>query len=446
VLISIESLRADHVGCYGYPKPTTPLIDRLAQEGVRFQNAVSPTSWTLPAHASLFTGLNSYTHGLVANGLRLGDGVVTLAEVLRNAGYQTAGFYGGPYLHPTYGIPQGFETYVSCMTKVSDELSDDAVRAEASVATSPAHADVTGPRTLEKVTQWLDTIDDRPLLLFVHLWDPHYDYIPPERDWRIFDPDYAGALTGASMLTNNAINARMPKRELEHLIALYDGEIRFTDDILSRILAAIDRRRPLDSSLLVVTSDHGEEFFEHGNSGHQKSLYEETIRVPLVFRWPGHVDAGRVVQDQVRLIDVMPTVLALVGVPAPARIEGRALGPLLKGGTLEAAPALCDLSSHHRVFYAVRTNRHMFIATPMRQDSQWRYGCRFYDLERDPGEHASLPLSAAGIQEAYRTLDELCRKSEALKKVLGETVVTHAVSDEQLLKRLKSLGYIGGGH
>ena len=445
VLVSIESLREDHVGCYGYAKPTTPFLDRLAGEGVRFHNVVSPTSWTLPAHASLFTGLNSYTHGLVANAFRLGDGVVTLAEVLKSAGYRTAGLYGGPYLHPTYGIAQGFETYVSCMTKISDDLSGDAVRAEASVAASSAHDDVTGPRTLERVTRWLDTIGDRPFFLFVHLWDPHYDYIPPERCWRIFDPDYSGTLTGEGMMTNKAINAGMSKRDLEHLIALYDGEIRFTDENLSKILAEIARRRPVDSSLVVVTADHGEEFFEHGEKGHQKTLYEEVIRVPLVVRWPGHIDAGRVVQDQVRLIDVMPTVLSLAGVPAPTRIEGRDVSPLLRGKALEAAPALCDLQNRPPQLYAVRTNSHMFIAAQVGHGSQVKFGYQFYDLERDPGERTPLPQGSSGSPEAYGTLNALCRQSGAVRALLGQTVVPHIVTDQKLLQKLKSLGYIGGG-
>ena len=123
ILISIDSLRPDHLGCYGYRQPTSPTIDNLAGDGVRFENAISTTSWTLPAHAALFTGLYDSAHGLIAAGLRLADANVTLAEVLSQAGYQTAGFFGGPYLHPTFGLDQGFQTYQSCMTTLPDDAS-----------------------------------------------------------------------------------------------------------------------------------------------------------------------------------------------------------------------------------------------------------------------------------------------------------------------------------
>ena len=293
VLVSIDSLRADHVGCYGYGRPTTPAIDRLAAEGARFRNAVSTTSWTLPAHASMFTGLYSDTHGVVDNGLALSGNIVTLTEALKGAGYHTAGFFGGPYLMPEFGFNQGFDTYECCMSQFQPGQD----HSEDQVGVGPqSFADITGPLTLEKTEAWIDTLDSRPFFLFVHLWDVHYDYIPPGEYARMFDPDYSGTLDPRMMLRNASIRPGMPERDLQHLIALYDGEIRYTDDNLARLLAELDRVGRLDSALIVVTSDHGDEFFEHGQTGHQKTLYDEVLRIPLVIRWPGKIQR-RVVDD-----------------------------------------------------------------------------------------------------------------------------------------------------
>lgn len=442
VLVSIDSLRHDHLGCYGYGKPTSPRIDALAAQGVRFENAVSTTSWTLPAHAALFTGLFDSAHGLVDNGLTMSDRVVTLAEVLQDAGYRTAGFYGGPYLHPTYGLDQGFETYVSCMTTIEDSLRQDEVRAIAEGDTNVSHRDVTGPRTLEAVRGFLESDDDRPMFLFLHLWDVHYDYMPPADIVRLFDPDYSGPLTGSDMMHDPGVHAGMPPRDLQHLLALYDGEIRFTDDVLGQILDAIAQRRGLDDTIVIVTADHGEEFFEHGHKGHQQSLYDEVVRIPLIVRWPGRIDAGRVVEDQVRIIDVLPTVLTLAGVPGPNTVQGRDLGPLLLGQALPPEPALCDLSvTGMRELHAVRTNDSKYVSFPT--PHWWQVGYQYFDLERDPGETTRLPMWSSGWLDSRRTLARLRRESQETSRRLGETVLPAEPLDDEMLQRLRSLGYVG---
>ena len=245
VLVSIDSLRADHLGCYGYAPPTSPTIDRLAREGVLFEDAVSTTSWTLPAHAALFTGLWDSSHGLVDNGLRLGDEHATLAEVLRDAGYRTAGFYGGPYLHPTFGLHQGFEVYESCMTTVPQGWSAEEIRADSRSKEARSHADVTGPRTLERVEAWLATLPPRgerpPFFLFVHLWDVHYDFVAPPEYVELFDPGYEGPVDGRSV---EAVTHRPPDwsdADVRHLVSLYDGEILWTDELVQRILRKLVR-------------------------------------------------------------------------------------------------------------------------------------------------------------------------------------------------------------
>jgi arylsulfatase A-like enzyme len=367
----------------------------------------------------MLTGLCDSTHGLVDNGLRLAEGVRTLAEAFRDAGWRTAGFFGGPYLDPTYGFGKGFEVYQSCMNPAAES----------------SHGDVTGPRTVEAVTRWLDAgaaaKDERPIFLFVHLWDVHYDYIPPPGYAERFDPDYAGHLDARDLPNNPAISPRMEPRDLEHLIALYDGEIAFTDENLARILGELDRRDRLRDALVVVTADHGEEFFEHGGKGHQKSLFDEVVRVPLIFRWPGHLSSGSSVRDQVQLIDLMPTLLALAGIRDRPPTQGRDLGPLLRGESMAPAPALLELLVDRNDVRALRTREEKTIS--------WRQvgASGHYDLVRDPGELRPVSVKSP---ELTRGLLELDRAIQEAATFPGPRAVRSSVGAD-LQRRLGILGY-----
>jgi arylsulfatase A-like enzyme len=433
VLVSIDSLRADHLGSYGYARPTSPTIDRLAAGGVRFEHAISSTSWTLPAHAALFTGLYDSAHGLVDNGQRMSDVHVTLAERLRDAGYHTAGFFGAPYLHPTFGLAQGFDFYESCMTP--ELASAESARADSFSEKSFAHADVTGPRTLAAVRRWLEQLDERPFFLFLHLWDVHYDYIAPREYVDLFDPGYEGPIDGRNVYYSLAIHPRMPERDLRHLIALYDAEIRFTDEILGRVLGALEERGRLEDAIVVVTADHGEEFFEHGNKGHQRTLYDEVVRVPLVVSWPGRVPAGVVVEDPVRLIDVMPTLLSLAGVPAPPRLQGRDLAPLWRGEALPEAPALTELLVAGRSLRALRGARYKwFDETPQEP-------AHGFDLARDPGEREPIRAPDDERERALARLRDDLAASLAYRREVGGDPVS-AEAGDSLWERLRALGYV----
>jgi arylsulfatase A-like enzyme len=433
VLVSIDSLRADHLGAYGYTRPTSPTIDRIAASGVRFDQAISTTSWTLPAHAALFTGLYDSAHGLVDNGQRMADAHVTLAEVLRDHGYHTAGFFGAPYLHPTFGLDQGFDVYQNCMTP--ELASAESARADSFSASSFAHTDVTGPRTLAAVQAWLEDLDERPVFMFLHLWDVHYDYIPPREYVQRFDPDYAGPIDGRNFYYNPAIHPGMPARDREHVIALYDGEIRFTDDILGRVLDALEQRGRLRNAIVVVTADHGEEFFEHGFKGHQRTLYDEVVRVPLVVSWPGHLPGAVVVEDPVRLIDVMPTVLALAGLPAPPRVQGRDLAPLWRGEPLAEEPALTELLVAGRSLRALRTARHKWFAQAPEQPAHG------YDLARDPGEQHPIQAPKDELARGLQRLRQELFSSLAYRREVGGDPVS-VDADDSLWERLRALGYV----
>jgi arylsulfatase A-like enzyme len=433
VLVSIDSLRADHLGAYGYARPTSPTIDRLAAGGVRFEYAISTTSWTLPAHAALFTGLYDSAHGLVDNGQRMSEVHVTLAERFRDAGYHTAGFFGAPYLHPTFGLDQGFDVYENCMTP--ELASAESARADFFSAKSFAHADVTGPRTLAAVQRWLETLDERPFLLFLHLWDVHYDYIAPREYVERFDPDYDGPIDGRNVYESLAIHKRMPARDLQHLIARYDAEIRFTDEMLGRVLAALEERGRLRDAIVVVTADHGEEFFEHGGKGHQRTLYDEVVRVPLVLSWPGRVPAGVVVADQVRLIDVMPTLLALAGLSAPPGVQGRDLSPLWRGEGLPEEPALTELLVEGRTLRALRTGRYKWFGDTAQAPAHG------FDLARDPGEQEPIQAPEEQRERGLARLRDDLSASLAHRREVGGDPVPAAAYDS-LWERLRALGYV----
>jgi arylsulfatase A-like enzyme len=387
LLVSVDSLRADHLHCYGYPRQTSPVIDSLAREGVRFRTVLSPTSWTLPAHLTLLTALPPESHGVVDDGMQLRPEAVTLAEVLWQAGYATAGVVSGPYLDSEYGFSQGFEHY--------DDYS------VVKVLFKFLHRGSTSPRLVEVAGDWLQDWSahgrDRPFFLFLHMWDVHYDYEPPPPFDSSFDPGYRGRVTGRDVQTGPAIHAGMDPRDLQHVIALYDGEIAFTDQNIGRLVAMLKSMGAFDDTLVVVTADHGEEFLEHGGKTHHQSLYDESLLVPLVIRFPGGSRTATVTR-QVRLMDVAPTILGTLGVAPPGfggtedPFCGRDLTPLIDddhddpGSPGSSLPAFGHLRNKSELQVSIRTGQFKYIRRE--QGGSWRD--ELYDLLADPGERANL--------------------------------------------------------
>lgn len=338
VLISIDSLRYDHVGCYGYDKPTTPAIDALAARGARFATAHSTTSWTLPSHMALMTGLTNDLHGVVIDVAPLDPQRKLLAEVFQRAGYDTAGAFGGLYLDPLFGFDRGFRSYVNCGVNLTP---NNAARAE-----HDSHRIVTAPKTTAVAEQFLDSRDaQRPFFLFLHHWDVHFDYMAPKDYVDRFTAGMRSKLDVSNFYVNEAIRPDMAPEDLAYLKGCYDAEIRFVDDHLGRLFAKLDALGITDDTYVVVTADHGEEFFDHGNKGHRLNLHEETLRIPLVFAGPGI--APRVIENGVRIIDVMPTLLELCGLPPEPDCAGESLAPLLRGEVPERVrnlPILAELT------------------------------------------------------------------------------------------------------
>ena len=435
LLVSIDSLRPDHLHSYGYERETSPTIDALAREGTRFNTVVAPTPWTLPSHLTLLTSLPPEAHGVVRDGLRIRRRETTfLAQVFWRAGYTTGGFVSGPYLDADNGFSHGFDHY--------DDYTVAKMNFEAS------HHSVTSPGLLRIVSKWLSEWDRsghrRPFFIFLHMWDVHYDYTPPPPYDTMFDPDYRGDIDGVNFVHNDRVSPDMDPRDLAHVIALYDGEIRFTDFNLGKVLDALRTMGVLDDTIIVVTADHGDEFFEHGHKGHAKVLYDETLLVPLVIRFPRRVPAGKAVDAQVRLMDVAPTILSLAGLPEPddfgtRRPKGpyaeRDLTPFLLSDAADALPELpafgdIEVADAPRPLASIRTSRQKFIFGL--EEPDWQ---ELYDLTRDAPEKENL-AGARSVETA-----RLRTRIEAFRTGLHAEAERIELSQDQKT-RLRALGYL----
>lgn len=446
ILISIDSLRADHLGCYDYPKDTSPVLDRLAREGARFDHVIAETSWTLPTHASMLTGISSAVHQVQTDGKSLAPGFTTLAEVLRDAGYRTRGLWSGPYLHPLFGLGQGFaeadyEGVLGDLRGYDSAASPDSSQVLAAKTQNFAAAvdAVTSPTLIDKAIAFLEQPHDRPFFLFIHMFDVHFDYKPPEAIWRRFDPDYAGTFTDDQHANNPAIRADMPPGDLAHLIALYDGEIYFVDQHIGRLLDALNRQSLEDGTVVAVTADHGDEFFEHGRSGHQKTLYDEVIQVPWLVRQPGRIAPATTITAQARHVDMLPTLLGLLGVAPPQAAMGEDLAPVVRGER-----AARDLTAVSRlvnpragVWSSLRTPHTKLITRKDGQDSR----TELYDLYADPRETRPLPATDPRAAGALERLAQFGRMEKGLRQALGDAGGSDVEVPAPLLEQLKELGY-----
>ncbi len=360
LLVTIDTLRADHVGAYGAEFAATPTLDQLAAEGTRFDAAIAATPLTLPSHATLLTGQRPTTHGVRHNGIhQLGDGVETLAERLTEEGFATGAVVAAAVLEARYGLAQGFGHY------------DDARGRAAGAGT---FLERPADEVTDAALEWLAERETRqPFFLWVHYYDPHADYRPPE--------PHASAHAGRP----------------------YDGEIAFVDAQLARLLAAIDRER----TLLAVTADHGESLGEHGEPTHSHTLYDATQRVPLLLAGPG-VPAARVVRDVAPAADVAPTLLALLGAGPLAGADGSAWTPGSPSAeTPETDPAgargayaetLATRYEHGWApLQALRTATHHYVRAPRAE---------LYDVGADPGQvHDLLAADAPGARDLAARLD-----------------------------------------
>jgi choline-sulfatase len=394
LLVTLDTTRADRIGAYGYEAAETPHIDRLATEGIRFVDAVSPVPMTLPAHASLLTGLDPPRHGVRANGeLTLDAQLPTLATLLAARGYDTAAFVSSFVLDARFGLARGFATYDARL---------EASRAAAFGQQSERSAEAVTTAAIE----WLDGRRDaaRPFLLWVHYFDPHDPYDPPA-----------------------PYRERFRERP-------YDGEIAHVDAQLGRLLARLERGGERARSIVLVTADHGESLGEHGERYHSRTLYEGAVRVPLLLTVPGFPGPRVEGERLASLVDVAPTLLDLLGLDVPPGLDGESL--LRPPASAERRVYLETLNTYldngWAPLHALRGRREKYIRAPRPE---------YYDLARDPREQRNLAETSAASVAALEA--EL---AERLSGTLDAAAVAAAATpaDVELRARLQALGYLTG--
>jgi len=435
VLITIDTLRADHCSVYGYGIRTTPHLEQLAREGARVETAYSPMPSTGPAHASLFTSRYPLAHQVLKNGHVLADEYPVLAEVLGGAGYRTAAFVSSFVLDDRFGYGQGFESY-----------DDDFRGADSSYKNMkhwegfevPGEFDRRAHQTTDRAVSWLRENGRKDsFFLWVHYMDPHEPYDPPE-PWR-----------------TKYLDPAMSRRNLQRAIALYDAEIAFTDREVGRLLDALDEVSPPRATLVVLTADHGEGLLDHGFMGHGPILYEETLRVPLLVRWSERIPAGSLIQGAVEMVDVMPTILGLAGIPAGELVlQGRDLtSELTTGAALDPERSVFfQRRVYEKKWVPVFAVEGVLFGRPLHvkgskygvRQGNWKYleaptekTRELYDLSSDPGERTNL---LSRHQELARELAgqlETWRNQQA-----GLALVPGQEAPDEELERLRALGYV----
>ena len=387
IVISVDTLRADHLPAYGYAKVKTPAIDALAADGVVFERAYSHAPQTLPAHASLLSGRLPFETGVRDNvGFVIKDGERLLPQMLRDRGFTTGGIVSAYVLRKETGIARGFDFFDGEMPPGSPELSIGQVQRD-------------GAESVAIAERWLGSIGTSRAFLFLHLYEPHKPYAPPARF-----AEYAP----------------------------YDGEIAYTDELVGRLVRYLKSHQLYDRSTIVLLSDHGEGLGDHGEQEHGLFVYDEAIHVPLIIKQEGNVGAGRRAPDLVQHVDLVPTVLDLVKAPGAGGLRGRSLKPVLEGTGQLAETAIYSEALYARYHFgwseltAITDARYRYIKAPREE---------LYDLQRDADERANIAGERPQARQALRgALDTIAAgaKIEAPGEVSAEA-----------RERLQALGYVG---
>jgi arylsulfatase A-like enzyme/Tfp pilus assembly protein PilF len=391
-LITLDTLRADHVRCYGYDKIQTPALDALCRDGVRFTQAFTSSPITNTSHASIFTGQLPSVHGVTDFGVPLGNAHLTLAEMLKQRGYATAAFIGAVILDSTAlapGFNRGFDFY-------------DNFPAQSDSKSRWGRVERRGMEVVARAEAWLAKHPAGPRFVWIHLYDAHDPYEPPAPFSEIYKD------------------------------RLYDGEIAYADSALAHFVAALKKSGAYQRSLLIVTGDHGEGLGEHGEDTHGVFLYDSTLHVPLLMKLPGSTNAGKVVETQVRTLDILPTVIALTGATTSQRLDGASLLPLLQGAEANERPAFGETDYPQRFGWAplrsLRAQGHKFIEAPKPE---------LYDLKNDARElHNLYAPWEAQVQKMRAALAEL-------RAGLPPPPPSGSAVPQRTVEELRALGYLG---
>jgi arylsulfatase A-like enzyme len=437
ILISLDAVRADHVGSYGYGRDTTPALDGMAKDGALFLNTISQAPYTLASHMTMLTGLYPTTHRVFHFSDSLDPSLATLADELRDSGLMTAGFTGGGLMDARYGYARGF-----------DEYHDHIIAQEV--------PDTVGPLT-RSVTRWLERNKDLNFFLFLHTYQAHSPYHSPTPYGEMFLDKDAGWKSRSieQFIGAGYVHKYRPLSDAErrNVISLYDGDIRFLDEGLTRpLLEELKKRGLYEQTMIIITSDHGEEFFDHISWGHSNHLYNELLKVPLVIKYPGSRYRGRRLTPFVRLADIVPTVMDEFGVrTSAAKLDGASLRPILENK--EKGERLCPSYLPDNIFadpmpskISLIQGRYKFILNEKFPDRAYTYfsppppdvpPIELFDLRQDPFERRNLANQEGEV--ARRMLQQAQTFLQAAKR---EGLSKKALMDKELEERLRALGYI----
>jgi len=415
----VDTLRADHLGYHGYTRKTSPTLDRFTEEAVAFMAHHSHASRTGPSVASIFTSLHVKSHGVV-NPLDRWDGVgvleksrTTLAELLKTAGYRCGAIVANPNLYQQFGFSQGFDEY------------------------TPVHMHTHASVINSLAAKWITKAKDAPFFMYLHYMEPHSPYGSIEQFDRLFlDADYKGPITGEHLQLDEILKGSFETADTDkrRIVDLYDQDIRCFDSSFKELLGFLDEQELAENTVVAVLSDHGEEFFDHGGVLHGYTLYKDQLHVPLIIRAPGIAPAR--IESTTRNIDVLPTLLDLLGISAPEQIHGKSLVPLIHGAQAEDLPLFSEAGIR-----AVKT-----VKSRSFQVGHWKYIetifpnnvlPEFYDLSADPKEMNNL------IALKPKMAEKMKKEMDAFAGSLLQAKTRSVILDQKGLEQLKELGYIG---
>jgi len=413
IIYLIDTLRADHLGIYGYSRQTSPNIDHIATHGVVFDRAYTADTRTLGSIPSLMTSRHVPSHGVRRFGDTIPESVTTLAEVLALHGYDTASFVTNVNAGTMSRLDRGFRHF------------HDAIK---------IHRDSEALRSFPEAAffEWLDRDREGPFFAYVHTAEPHRPYIPPPPFDTMFDPDYSGFVTGVFKGPNGYGRAQNAE-DVAHVIALYDGEVRFADEAFGNLLLGLEARGLDDETIIVITADHGEELFDRSGWNHGQSLYDELLRIPLIITEEAHVQGGLRVSHPVQLVDIAPTILDILGLTAPSSFEGTSLLALMTGEH--------DVRISERPVFAMTTQppvRSAIIKGQYKCVTHEDGSIELYDLVKDPGERTNLAQTETKVASAL--LSELRSWIDQHSDVDENRTESPLTTEEET--RLRILGYV----
>lgn len=435
LIVTLDTIRADHIGAYGYPIDSTPVLDDLAKQGVLFENVYAPMPQTLPSHTTIMTGLDPRQHGALENTYSVDPKLQTLAEMLSSRGYVTAAYVGALALDESTGIDQGFDIYDQPLPGYREGL--------------PAPAEREADEVTERALSWADSYNaEKPFLLWVHFYDPHLDHVAPRRYQRQVPPPHVRDQVVRPL---GKLFGEAEPQLIEHVWHGYASEVRYTDACLGKLLDGLRQRGLLEDTVVAVVGDHGEGLYQHGIQGHGLQVWEELMRVPLLLVQPDGEYAGTRIEGRVVLRDVLPTLLHLVlGVEGELEAEVRGLDMwalLEQGRSVPQRPVFLERPHYSLETLEKRLNRTLvpgfLTAVILGDDKLVRYPNgtqKLYNLAQDPKEQFDIAERRSDrVERLAALLDHWLQTNE-----VGPPGSRQELSDERY-ENLKALGYLGDG-